>query len=137
MNPETHHPILTILCFATLLMMPGVGHADDWPGWRGPEGNNHAPKNTDVPLRWDVESGSNIVWKTAIPGRGHSSPVVVKDAIFLTTAETEKQTQSLLKFDRESGRLIDQWELHRGKVARGNAHGSMRRPLCRSNFKSD
>ena len=118
MTPETYRPIFTVICFATLLMMPGVGHSDDWPGWRGPEGNNHAPKNTDVPLRWDLESGSNIVWKTAIPGRGHSSPVVVKDTIFLTTAETDKQTQSLLKFDRESGRLVDQWVLHRGTLPR-------------------
>ena len=75
-----------------LLMFPlGIIHprasADNWPCWRGPEGNNHASEETHAPIRWDLESGQNIVWKTALPGRGHSSPVVIEDAIFLTTAE--------------------------------------------------
>jgi outer membrane protein assembly factor BamB len=91
-------------------------HAEDWPCWRGPRGNNHASGETDAPIRWNVESGENIVWKTAIPGRGHSSPVVIKDSIFLTTGQQSDQTQSLLKLDRESGRLMDQWVLHRGML---------------------
>jgi outer membrane protein assembly factor BamB len=54
----------------------------DWPKWRGPADNGVAPG--DAPLRWsDTE---NIKWKTAIPGRGFSSPVIWKDRIFLTTA---------------------------------------------------
>ncbi|MAI71868.1 MAG: dehydrogenase [Rhodopirellula sp.] len=118
MNSEKSRPVFAVVCCATLLMITTVAQADDWSGWRGPEGNNHAPDDTDVPLRWNIESETNIIWKTAIPGRGHSSPVVVKDSIFLTTAETDNQTQSLLKFDRESGRMMDQWVLHRGTLPR-------------------
>jgi len=128
MKSEYRRCLHAILCFAVLLIMPVVCQAEDWPGWRGATGNNHAADNTDVPLRWDIATGTNIVWKTAIPGRGHSSPVVVKDAIFLTTAEADKQTQSLLKFNRESGRLTDQWVLHRGTLPRrihpNNSHAS-------------
>lgn len=104
------------------------GSADNWPCWRGPDGNNHAAEETDAPIRWDLETGQNIVWKTKLPGRGHSSPVVIDEAIFLTTSEQGDQTQSLLKLDRESGRLMDQWVLHRGTFPRrihpNNSHAS-------------
>src|SRR2546422_7799484 len=53
-----------------------------WPKWRGPDDNGMA--RTDAPLHWSDKE--NIKWKTAIPGRGHSSPVVWGDKIFVTTA---------------------------------------------------
>ena len=118
MHLENRTSLLSLLCFSTLVSLTGILRAENWPSWRGANSDNHAPENTDVPIRWDLESGSNIVWKTAIPGRGHSSPIVVGESIFLTTAEADKQTQSLLKVDRESGRLMDQWILHRGTLPR-------------------
>ncbi len=102
--------------------------ADDWPSWRGPDGNNHAAEGEDAPLQWDFNSGESILWKTRIPGRGHSTPVIVEDAIFLTTCDESQQTQSLLKLNRQSGRLIDQWVLHRGtlpeRIHPNNSHAS-------------
>src|SRR5436305_1311112 len=57
--------------------------AGNWPGWRGP---THDGVVTDkgYPLEWSPTR--NIRWKTEIPGRGHSSPVVWGDRIFITTA---------------------------------------------------
>src|SRR2546427_6143501 len=53
-----------------------------WPKWRGP--TDDGMSRTDAPLRWsDTE---NIKWKATIPGRGHSSPVLWGDRIFVTTA---------------------------------------------------
>ncbi len=108
--------------------MAAHAKADNWPCWRGVEGNNHAAEDTDAPLRWDLETGQNVVWKTALPGHGHSSPVVIGDHIFLTTADTAAQTQSLLRLDRESGRLMDNWILHRGtlpaRIHSNNSHAS-------------
>jgi len=113
---------------APLLVVGQLSAADSWPCWRGPNGDNHAPETTDAPIRWNLEAGTNIVWKTPLPGRGHSSPVVIEDGIFLTTSEQANQTQSLLKLDRESGRLIDQWILHRGtlppRIQSSNSHAS-------------
>ena len=124
--PNRVLPLLGMLLL--LAPPPQRSDAEDWPCWRGPEGNNHASEETDAPIRWDLESGQNIVWKTALPGRGHSSPVVVDDAIFLTTAEQASQTQSLLKLDRESGRLMDRWVLHQRTFPRqihpNNSHAS-------------
>ncbi len=55
--------------------------SDNWPQWRGPGGRGVA--EGDYPDSWS--STENIAWKTEIPGRGHSSPVVWGDRIFLTT----------------------------------------------------
>jgi outer membrane protein assembly factor BamB len=59
-----------------------VPAADDWPQWRGPKGTGVAEGT--YPDRWSPDS--NIAWKTAIPGRGHSSPSVWGDHLFVTTA---------------------------------------------------
>lgn len=56
---------------------------DAWSSWRGPLGTGEAPHATP-PITWSETE--NIKWKTAIPGRGHSTPIVWGDLIFLTTA---------------------------------------------------
>ena len=61
--------------------------APEWPQWRGPGGQAHA--ESGAPLRWDAHE--NVVWKVAIEGRGHSSPIVVGDLIFLTSAISGEQ----------------------------------------------
>lgn len=61
----------------------GVAADENWPQWRGPGGQGISTE-TQVPLDWQPDR--NIVWKTALPGSGHSSPVVWGDRIFLTAA---------------------------------------------------
>jgi outer membrane protein assembly factor BamB len=56
---------------------------DYWPQWRGPLATGVAPR-ANPPLEWSEDK--NIRWKVAVPGRGHSTPVVWADRIFLTTA---------------------------------------------------
>jgi outer membrane protein assembly factor BamB len=60
-----------------------AGSAGDWPQWRGPGGHGVSAESGFAD-QWSPEK--NIAWKTAIPGRGHSSPVVWGDHIFLTTS---------------------------------------------------
>ncbi len=60
------------------------GSSDNWPAWRGPLASGVAP-TAHPPLTWDAD-GTNVRWKTAIPGRGHSTPIVWGNRIFLTTA---------------------------------------------------
>ncbi len=55
---------------------------DAWPRWRGPEFNGVA--RGDAPLTWSDKD--HIAWKTQVPGKGHSSPVIWGNRIFLTTA---------------------------------------------------
>lgn len=55
----------------------------NWAGWRGPDGLGVAP-STSFPEEWSSER--NVAWKTPVPGRGHSSPIVWGDYVFLTTS---------------------------------------------------
>jgi outer membrane protein assembly factor BamB len=73
-------PVLISLCTAAVVAaQPGTAA---WPQWRGPFNTGMAEGT--APLRWD--DNTNIQWKTAIPGRGHSTPVIAGDRLFLTTA---------------------------------------------------
>lgn len=58
---------------------------DHWPQWRGPDSTGVSATG-NPPLHWDEADGTNLRWKSKIPGRGHSSPIVWGDRIFLTTA---------------------------------------------------
>ncbi len=64
--------------------LPAGAAGRDWPAFRGP--NAAGTAGGDVPLTWDVETGDNILWKRAVPGRAHSSPIVWDDRVFVTTA---------------------------------------------------
>lgn len=62
---------------------------DEWRQWRGPFNTGMA--HGDAPLTWSDQA--NIKWKLAIPGRGHSTPVVTGNRVYLTTAvPTGKRT---------------------------------------------
>jgi outer membrane protein assembly factor BamB len=74
-----------ILCTA-LVVVPSVGQSvGDWPGFRGP-GATGIGDGSNPPATWDAEKGINILWRTPIPGLGHSSPVVAGDRVFITSA---------------------------------------------------
>jgi len=73
-----------LLC-VLLPALPVLGAPDDWPRWRGPLDTGMA--RGDLPLRWSDDE--NVAWKTPIPGRGFSSPVIWGDRLFLTTAVPE------------------------------------------------
>lgn len=71
--------------------------------WRGPRGDGTSSE-THLPTRWSTTE--NVRWKVSIPGKGHSSPVVWEDRIFLTTCLEDTQQRMLLCIDRNDGRLL-------------------------------
>jgi len=82
----------------------------DWPAWRGPARDGRGAPGQNLPLKWsDTE---NVVWKTPIPGRGHGSPTVVGDRIYLATADPVKHSQSVLCLDRRTGKELWQTQVH-------------------------
>jgi outer membrane protein assembly factor BamB len=111
----------------------GDATAENWPQWRGPLSTGVAPK-ADPPVIWNEADGTNIRWKTAIPGRGHSTPIVWGNRIFLTTAipvgpdlpprpstapgnhdnlpVTHRQQFVALAVDRQNGKVVWQQTLH-------------------------
>ena len=85
-------------CLASLILVlvaASFAHsADEWPQFRGPGGQGHADA-TGLPLTWS--ESKNVTWKTAIPGRGHSSPVISGNQIWLLTAKIEKLSPEEVK----------------------------------------
>jgi outer membrane protein assembly factor BamB len=71
-----------------LLFVGSAALAADWTGFRGPGGTGVAPDDK-VPSEWDKEK--NVAWKAELPGVAWSSPIVVGDKVFVTTAVTDKQ----------------------------------------------
>ena len=86
--------------------------ADDWPWWRGPKLDNIAAAPQTPPTRWSATE--NVIWKSDVPGRGHGSPTIWGDRIFLPTADEGAEAQFILCFDRRSGKKLRQTEIHRG-----------------------
>jgi outer membrane protein assembly factor BamB len=84
-------------------------HADDpWPQFRGPSGMGIS-RATGLPTSWDETT--NIVWKTAIHGKGWSSPVILGNQIWLTTAPPDGTSRWALCIDRDSGKILHDLKL--------------------------
>lgn len=90
-------------CLIGSLTLPAAPAAENWPGWRGPRGDGSTTE-TNLPIQWSP--ADHLTWKTAIPGKGHSSPIVWEDRIYLTTALPETAERALLCLDRASGRIL-------------------------------
>jgi outer membrane protein assembly factor BamB len=79
--------------------------AEDWPQFRGPTGQGQSVER-GLPVEWS--ESHNVRWKTPVPGRGWSSPVVAAGRVWLTTAVTSRSGASLraVAFDVETGREV-------------------------------
>ncbi len=88
---------LKLIC-SLVILMSGIAMGDDeWPQFRGPDGQGHA-ESADIPVRWSETE--NVRWKTAVPGEGHSSPVISGNQVWLTTAIARPLSE-----DEEKARL--------------------------------
>jgi len=81
---------ISLALIAALLLEVALGiattassAAGNWPQWRGPDGSGISTEK-NLPAEWSTNK--NIKWKTPIEGRGHSSPIVWDNKIFVTTA---------------------------------------------------
>ncbi len=85
------------------LLAAVVAIAGDWPQFRGPSGTGHSDAK-GLPVRFD--ESNHVKWKTAIHGKGWSSPVVFGSQIWLTTATEEGTALSVICVDKESGKVL-------------------------------
>src|SRR5687767_15151482 len=98
---------LLVLCLAP----------QDWRQFRGPDGQGHAGDAAGIPTEWS--ESRNVAWKSAVPGRGWSSPVVAHGRVWLTTAVVDGRDTSLrlLSFDIGTGGLSASIEVFRIRSA--------------------
>jgi hypothetical protein len=85
--------------------------ASDWPWWRGLAGDGRS-RDRAVLKKWSETK--NVTWRAAVPGRGHSSPIVCGERVFLTTADEDAQKQLVMAFDRATGRESWSTVVHEG-----------------------
>ena len=111
-----------------LITATAIWSAESWPQFRGVNASG-VSTSTEAPLRWNGEKGENILWKTAIPGLGLSSPVLHGDRIYVTSAisadastkvkhglygsteshaDTSKHQWKVYALDRKTGKIA--WE---------------------------
>jgi outer membrane protein assembly factor BamB len=129
--------------FLCMVLFCGAAFAADanWPQFRGPDASG---AGTGSPVtEWNAATGKNILWKTEIPGLGHSSPAIWGDRMFVTTSVPEKgdaglktgmfgnidsvegeppQSYRVYCLDRRSGKIL--WE----RVATAGQPKSKRHP---------
>src|SRR5947208_8548067 len=95
----------TIAALGGLLVACGPTAAEDWAGWRGPRADGTA-SDAGYPLTWTATD--HVRWKTPIPGTGHSSPVVSKGRVFVTSCVEPGKKRVLYCVDRATGGIL--WE---------------------------
>lgn len=140
--------LLLLTSIFTVVAVPSTGfmsaaHADDnlavaatdWAWWRGPTRDGVAHPGQNPPLAWSSEK--NVLWKVPVPGRGHGSPTVVGDRIFLATADEAEEIQSLLCFDRETGAQLWKTDIHHGGFESVGRQGHTRASKASSTPASD
>jgi len=82
------------LFIAICMMISNLHAAQNWPSFRGLSASG-VIEGHGTPTKWDVAQPENILWKTAIPGLGHSCPIVWEDRVFVTTAVQDRGQSSL------------------------------------------
>jgi len=95
----------TTLC---LLVLATPTAAQNWPQFRGVNASGvamGAPQK--LPTSWHAAKSDNIVWKTAIPGFSHASPIVWGDKVFVITAESSDAAAGFKAKDRGIGLARD------------------------------
>lgn len=96
------------LLLALVACCEGVLRAENWPRWRGPDGNAVSTE-TDLPVRWSTMD--KVRWKIAVPGQGTSSPIVWGEHVIVTTAFQNGLRRAVFCFDRSNGQQRWNYEL--------------------------
>jgi len=107
MNPQQSRFVPFVVLAILTLGQSALGA--DWPEFRGPTGDGHAAASGDgtpsgLPLEWS--ESNNVRWKTEIPYRGWSTPVVMDGQVWLTTATEDGHDFDAICVDAESGKLL-------------------------------
>ena len=76
----------------------------DRPSWRGDIGGSGIAADTKAALEWSKDK--NVKWRTELPNRGNSTPVVWGDKVFLTQVVEEENFRRLMCFNRKNGKLL-------------------------------
>jgi outer membrane protein assembly factor BamB len=84
------------------MSLPGAASAQEWTRFRGPNGSGISSASS-IPTQ---VTPSDYLWRADLPGTGHSSPVLWRNKLFITSAESEKRKRHLICLDAQSGKPL-------------------------------
>jgi outer membrane protein assembly factor BamB len=120
--------------FLTTLLLLGFGSqalAQDWPNWRGPR---HDGSSAVEGLPMAFGRDEHVRWKTALPGPGASTPIVIGERVFFTAVDPEAGQLLALCLDRNSGAIL--WQHSAGSGYKAYGEGEATLLYNRSNYAS-
>ena len=109
----------------SLGLASGVARAENWPQFRGPDGQGHS-KETTVQVSWSASN--HLAWRTEIPGESWSSPIVFGNKVFVTTTTDNGESCRILGLDRKTGRILWNTEVFRQVPRRKETRNSYATP---------
>jgi len=92
-----------VLLAATIAAHATSARGDDWPRWRGRDGNATAAESL-LPVHWSTSEG--VRWKVPLPGSGSSSPITWGKRVFVTSAEHAGTARRLHALDLTTGAML-------------------------------
>lgn len=92
--------LLLLFCVSPLFLYS----AEQWNQFLGPEGNGQIPADSHIPIKWSETE--NVKWKTPLPGRAWSSPVIWDNQIWLANATENGAERFAICVDRETGQIV-------------------------------
>ncbi len=101
-----------LLCLTCWLTVCDSTKGENWTRFRGPTGQGISSE-TKLPVTWSATQ--NVKWKTNLPGKGWSSPIVFEDHVFLTTSTEEGVSCRVICVNRKDGSIAWNTEVHRQK----------------------
>jgi outer membrane protein assembly factor BamB len=126
-TPSFARQITVLLVALSLVTTAFAADNVNWPRMRGPDGTGVAPAAISAPVKW---SDKEIVWKTPLKGRGHSSPVIWGDRIFLTTALEDGHERLVLCVDRNTGKILWEHSAWKGEPEKTHKMNGWATPTC-------
>jgi outer membrane protein assembly factor BamB len=113
----------------------------DWPQWGGSYHRNNCPDGTGIPVKWDVESGENILWSMPLGSETYGNTVVANGKVYLGTNNgngyLKRYPESvdlgcLVCFRESDGAFL--WQHSSEKLPTGRVHDWPHQGICCSPY---
>jgi outer membrane protein assembly factor BamB len=113
----------------------------DWPQWGGSYGRNNTPEGKNIPVKWNVETGENILWSMPLGSETYGNPVVANGKVYIGTNNgngyikrypSSVDLGCLVCFDEKSGKFL--WQHSNEKLPTGRVHDWPHQGICCSPY---
>lgn len=110
---------------------------NDWPQWGGSYSRNNTPEGKDIPVKWDVNSGENILWSMPLGSETYGNPVVANGQVYIGTNNgngyikrypSSVDLGCLLSFSEKDGKFL--WQHSQEKLPTGRVHDWPHQGIC-------